>query len=78
MQKRVIYIKYLGLLPTMHLLLNISKDTLKAIVWDQITFSVQRSQLAALWCAILARHNVFDLEPPLCKSRGFTSWACRS
>ena len=26
------------------------------------------------WCAIQARHNVFGLEPPLCKPRDFATW----
>ena len=58
----------------MHLLLPVSKDTLKAITWDLITYGASRTQVAAVWWAIQARHNVFDLEPPLCKPREFTTW----
>ena len=28
----------------------------------------------AQWCMIQARHNIFCLEPPLCKPREFTTW----
>ena len=57
-----------------HMLLPMSRDTLKAITWDLITFGASRSQVAAVWCAIQARHNAFGLEPPLCKPREFTTW----
>ena len=46
----------------------------QAITWDLITYGASRTQVAAVWWAIQARHNVFDLEPPLCKPREFTTW----
>ena len=39
-----------------------------------VTWAIARKAVAAVWCAIQARHNAFGLEPPLCKPREFTTW----
>ena len=55
----------------MDLLLPISQDTLKALTRDP--FGASRSQSAAIWSAVQARHHKSSLEPPLGKLREFTA-----
>ena len=55
----------------MYLLLPISQDTMKALTRD--LFGVSRSQSAAIWSAVQARHHKSSLEPPLGKPREFTA-----
>ena len=56
------------------LLLPMSRDTLKAITWDLVSFRASRSQIVAVWSAISSRHRYFGLTPPIHEKGEFSRW----
>ena len=47
------------------LLLPMSTDTLKVLIWDLITHAASASLIEAVWHAIQARHRQYYLTPPI-------------
>ena len=56
------------------LIMPMHVDTLKALTWDLITFGSSRSQLAAVWAAVQARHRSFALPAPIQGPGEFSAW----
>jgi len=59
---------------SVHLLLPMSIDTLKALTYDLISFGCSCSVVRACWCAIQSRHRSFDYKPPILGSGEFSAW----
>ena len=55
-------------------ILPMSRDTLKALTWDLISFAVSHSSIRAVWSAVNARHRLFGYTPPINERLEFTAW----
>ena len=57
-----------------HLLVPMTRHTLKALTWDLVSFATSRSLISSVWAAIQARHRLFGLLPPLDRRGEFAMW----
>ena len=55
-------------------ILPMSRDTLKALTWDLVSFVTSHSAIRAVWGAVNARHRLFGYTPPLNERLEFTAW----
>ena len=59
---------------SVHLLMPMTRHTLKAITWDLVSFATSRSLVSSVWSAIQARHKFFGFNPPLDRRGEFAAW----
>ena len=57
-----------------HLLLPMTRNTLKALTWDLVSFATSRSLISTVWAAVQARHRLFGYNPPLDRRGEFAAW----